>query len=110
VGLIGFLLAIPIQDIVIHTDLVCVERHPSIIRASHCVARLMERFSCVVSNTSLITGTLSTVIRKSWIAKPTGISERPDRYLPAFSAVIIFRLTFSEKRMEIKNHRRICSR
>jgi xanthine/uracil/vitamin C permease (AzgA family) len=87
-----------------------VERHPSIIRASHCVARLMERFSCVVSNTSLTTGTLSIIIRKTWIADPTGISEHLDRYLLAFSAAIIFSLIFSEKRVKNKNHREICSR
>jgi len=47
---------------------------------------------------SLITGTLSAIIWKTWMADPTGVSERLASYLLAFAAAVLFSLLFPEKK------------
>ena len=56
-----------------------------------------KRFSRAGIYASLITGTLSAIIWKTWLADPTGISERLASYILAFSAAVIFSLLFPEK-------------
>jgi sodium/proline symporter len=57
-----------------------------------------KRFSRAGIYASLITGTLSAIIWKTWLADPTGVSERLASYLLAFSAAVLFSLLFPEKK------------
>ena len=57
-----------------------------------------KRFSRAGIYASLITGTLSAIIWKTWLADPTGISERLASYILAFSAAVLFSLLFPEKK------------
>jgi sodium/proline symporter len=56
-----------------------------------------KRFSRAGVYASLITGTLSAIIWKTWLAVPTGISERLASYLIAFAAAMLFSILFPEK-------------
>jgi len=100
VGLVGFLLAITMQDTVYGL----VSYAWSGIGASFGPAIVLlvfwKNFSRAGAFASLIAGTLSAVIWKTWVADPTGISERLASYLLAFSAAIIFSLIFPEKRVK----------
>ena len=53
---------------------------------------------------SLITGTLSAVIWKTWLVEPTGISERLASYVLAFSLAVVFSLLFPEDSSSKKIH------
>jgi len=57
-----------------------------------------KKFSRAGVYASLITGTLSAIIWKTWLADPTGISERLASYLLAFSAAVIFSLLRPERK------------
>jgi sodium/proline symporter len=57
-----------------------------------------KRFSRAGIYASLIAGTLSAIIWKTWLADPTGISERLASYILAFSAAVLFSLLFPEKK------------
>jgi len=57
-----------------------------------------KRFSRAGIYASLITGTLSAIIWKTWLADPTGISERLASYILAFSAAVLFSLLFPERK------------
>lgn len=57
-----------------------------------------KRFSRAGIYASLITGTLSAIVWKSWLADLTGISERLASYLLAFIAAVVFSLLLPEKR------------
>jgi sodium/proline symporter len=47
---------------------------------------------------SLITGTISAVVWKTWLLEATGISERLASYLLAFTMAVIFSLVMPEKK------------
>lgn len=55
-----------------------------------------KRFSGAGVFASLITGTVSAVVWKTWLTEPTGISERLASYLLAFAAAMVFSLIFPE--------------
>ena len=97
VGLIGFLLAIVMEDTVYGL----VSYAWSGIGASFGPAIVLLIFWKKLSRAgvfaSLITGTVSAVIWKTWLVEPTGISERLASYLLAFSLAVIFSLVFPEK-------------
>ena len=57
-----------------------------------------KKFSRAGVYASLITGTLSAIIWKTWLADPTGISERLASYLLAFMAAVLLSLFFPEKK------------
>ncbi len=56
-----------------------------------------KRFSRAGVYASLITGTLATLVWKTWIADAAGISERLGSYLLSFLAALLFSLVFPEK-------------
>ena len=97
VGLVAFILAILMKDTVYGL----VSYAWSGIGASFGPAVVLllfwKRFSRAGVYASLITGTLSSVIWKSWLLDITGISERLASYLLAFIAAVVFSLIFSEK-------------
>jgi sodium/proline symporter len=98
VGLVGFLLAIVMEDTVYGL----VSYAWSGIGASFGPAIVLlifwKRLSRAGVFASLITGTLSAVIWKTWLLEPTGISERLASYLLAFILAIVFSLVFPEKK------------
>ena len=98
VGLVGFLLAITMQDTVYGL----VSYAWSGIGASFGPAIVLlvfwKGFSRAGAFASLITGTVSAVVWKTWLIDPTGISERLASYLLAFGMAILFSLLFPEKR------------
>jgi sodium/proline symporter len=57
-----------------------------------------KKFSRAGVYASLITGTLSAIIWKTWLTDPTGVSERLASYLLAFSAAVLFSLLRPEKK------------
>ncbi len=97
VGLIGFLLAITMEDTVYGL----VSYAWSGIGASFGPAIVLLIFWKKLSRAgvyaSLITGTLAAVIWKTWLVVPTGISERLASYVLAFTLAIIFSYLFPEK-------------
>jgi sodium/proline symporter len=97
VGFIGFLLAITMQDTVYGL----VSYAWSGIGASFGPAIVLLVFWNKLSRAgvyaSLITGTLSAVIWKTWLIEPTGVSERLSSYLLAFAMAVLFSLLFPEK-------------
>ena len=97
VGAVGFVLAITMKDTVYGL----VSYAWSGIGASFGPAIVLLIFWKKLSRAgvfaSLITGTLSAVIWKTWLVEPTGISERLASYVLAFSLAIIFSLLFPEK-------------
>lgn len=98
VGVVGFVLAIVMKDTVYGL----VSYAWSGIGASFGPAIVLlifwKRLSRAGVFASLITGTLSAVIWKTWLLEPTGISERLASYLLAFAMAVIFSLLFPEKR------------
>lgn len=98
VGIIGFLLAITMEDTVYGL----VSYAWSGIGASFGPAIVLlifwKRLSRAGVFASLITGTLTAVIWKTWLIEPTGISERLASYLLAFAMAVIFSLIFPEKK------------
>jgi sodium/proline symporter len=98
VGLIGFLLAITMEDTVYGL----VSYAWSGIGASFGPAIVLLIFWKKLSRAgvfaSLITGTLSAVVWKTWLLEPTGISERLASYLLAFCMAVLFSLLLPEKR------------
>jgi sodium/proline symporter len=56
-----------------------------------------KSFSRAGAFASLITGTVSAVVWKTWLTDPTGISERLASYILAFSMAILFSFLFPEK-------------
>jgi len=101
VGLVGFLLAIIMEDTVYGL----VSYAWSGIGASFGPAIVLLIFWKKLSRAgvfaSLITGTISSVVWKTWMLEPTGISERLASYLLAFSLAIIFSLIFPEKKKAV---------
>jgi sodium/proline symporter len=97
VGLVGFLLAIVMEDTVYGL----VSYAWSGIGASFGPAVVLLLFWKKLSRAgvfaSLITGTLSAVIWKTWLLEPTGISERLASYLLALFMAVFFSLIFPEK-------------
>jgi len=96
VGIIGFLLAISMEDTVYGL----VSYAWSGIGASFGPAIVLLIFWKRLSRTgvfaSLITGTLSAVIWKTWLVESTGVSERLASYLLAFGMAVVFSLIFPE--------------
>jgi len=97
VGLAGFLLAITMEDTVYGL----VSYAWSGIGASFGPAIVLlifwKRFSRAGVFASLITGTISAVVWKTWLLEPTGVSERLASYLLAFFMAVVFSLMFPEK-------------
>ncbi len=97
VGLVGFLLAITMEDTVYGL----VSYAWSGIGASFGPAIVLlifwKRLSRAGIFASLITGTISAVVWKTWLLEPTGISERLASYLLAFAMAVIFSLILPEK-------------
>jgi len=98
VGLAGFVLAITMKDTVYGL----VSYAWSGIGASFGPAIVLlifwKRFSRAGVFASLITGTVSAVVWKTWLLEPTGISERLASYLLAFFMAVVFSLIFPEKK------------
>jgi sodium/proline symporter len=96
VGVVGFLLAITMEDTVYGL----VSYAWSGIGASFGPAIVLlifwKRFSRAGVFASLITGTISAVVWKTWLVEPTGISERLASYLLAFGMAVLFSLVFPE--------------
>lgn len=96
VGAVGFLLAITMEDTVYGL----VSYAWSGIGASFGPAIVLlvfwKRLSRAGVFASLITGTLSAVIWKTWLLEPTGISERLASYLLAFAMAVLFSFIFPE--------------
>ncbi len=106
VGMAGFLLAVFMEDTVYGL----VSYAWSGIGASFGPAIVLlifwKKFSRAGVFASLVTGTLSAVIWKTWLAEPTGISERLASYLMAFAMAVLFSLMFPEKRaLRIRGNR-----
>lgn len=98
VGLVGFLLAITMEDSVYGL----VSYAWSGIGASFGPAIVLLIFWKKLSRAgifaSLITGTLSAVIWKTWLVEPTGISERLASYVLAFVMAVLISFLFPEKK------------
>jgi len=96
VGIVGFLLAITMEDTVYGL----VSYAWSGIGASFGPAVVLlifwKRLSRAGVFASLITGTVSAVVWKTWLVEPTGISERLASYLLAFTMAVLFSLVFPE--------------
>ncbi|WP_297092301.1 sodium/proline symporter [uncultured Draconibacterium sp.] len=97
VGLVGFLLAITMEDTVYGL----VSYAWSGIGASFGPAIVLlifwNRLSRAGVFASLITGTLSAVTWKTWLLEPTGISERLASYFLAFLMAVLFSFLFPER-------------
>ncbi|VAW19904.1 hypothetical protein MNBD_BACTEROID01-2341 [hydrothermal vent metagenome] len=97
VGLVAFLLAITMKETVYEL----VSYAWSGIGASFGPAIVLlifwKRFSRAGVFASLITGTVSAVAWKTFLAVPTGISERLASYMLAFVMAVVFSLIFPEK-------------
>jgi len=97
VGAVAFLLAISMEDTVYGL----VSYAWSGIGASFGPAVILllfwKRFSRAGVYASLVSGTLTAVIWKTWLVIPTGISERLASYVLAFMAAMIISLVFPEK-------------
>lgn len=98
VGLVAFILALTMKDTVYGL----VSYAWSGIGASFGPAVLLllfwKKFSRAGVYASLLTGTFSAVIWKTWLAVPTGISERLASFVLAFAAAVILSLVFPEKK------------
>jgi len=98
VGLVGFLLAITMEDTVYGL----VSYAWSGIGASFGPAIVLLIFWKKLSRAgvfaSLITGTISAVVWKTWLVDPSGISERLASYVLAFLMAILFSFIYPEKR------------
>jgi len=97
VGVVAFIMAISMQDTVYGL----VSYAWSGIGASFGPAIILllfwKRFSRAGVYASLITGTLSAVVWKTWLVEPTGISERLASYLLAFCMAVLFSVLFPKK-------------
>lgn len=98
VGVVAFILAITMEDTVYGL----VSYAWSGIGASFGPAVLLllfwKKFSQAGVYASLLTGTFSAVVWKTWLTTPTGISERLASFLLAFMAAVAFSLLFPQKR------------
>lgn len=98
VGVIAFILAITMEDTVYGL----VSYAWSGIGASFGPAVILllfwKKFSRAGVYASLITGTFTAIIWKTWLTDYTGISERLSSYLIAFTAAVTFSLLFPEKK------------
>ena len=98
VGLVGFLLAITMEDTVYGL----VSYAWSGIGASFGPAIVLLIFWKKLSRAgvfaSLITGTISAVVWKTWLVDPSGISERLASYILAFFMAILFSFIYPERR------------
>ena len=98
VGLVGFLLAITMEDTVYGL----VSYAWSGIGASFGPAVVLlvfwKRLSRAGVFASLITGTITAVVWKTWLVDVTGISERLASYVLAFSLAVLFSLLFPEQK------------
>ncbi len=98
VGLLGFLLAITMEDTVYGL----VSYAWSGIGASFGPAIVLMIFWKKLSRAgvfaSLITGTLSAVVWKTWLVDATGISERLASYVLAFLMAVLFSYLYPEKK------------
>ena len=98
VGVVAFILAITMKDTVYGL----VSYAWSGIGASFGPAVLLllfwKRFSQAGVYASLLTGTFSAIIWKSWLAEPTGVSERMASFILAFAAAVACSLLFPGKR------------
>lgn len=97
VGVVGFLLAISMEDTVYGL----VSYAWSGIGASFGPAIVLlifwKRFSRAGAFASLITGTISAVIWKTWMVDLTGVSERLASYGLAFAMAVVFSLLYPER-------------
>jgi sodium/proline symporter len=97
VGIIGFLLAVTMKDTVYGL----VSYAWSGIGASFGPAVVLllfwKRLSRAGVFASLITGTISAIVWKTWLLEPTGISERLASYLLAFAMAVVFSFVFPEE-------------
>lgn len=97
VGLVAFVLAISMEDTVYGL----VSYAWSGIGASFGPAVILllfwKKFSRAGVFASLITGTVSAIVWKTWLTASTGISERLSSYLLAFIAAVVFSILFPEK-------------
>ncbi len=98
VGVVAFLLVLTMEDTVYGL----VSYAWSGIGASFGPAIVLllfwKKFSRAGVYASLITGTLSAIIWKTWLADPTGVSERLASYLLAFTAAVLFSLLLPERK------------
>ncbi len=98
VGVVAFILVLTMEDTVYGL----VSYAWSGIGASFGPAVILllfwKRFSRAGVYASLITGTLSAIVWKSWLGDLTGVSERLASYLLAFTAAVLFSLLWPEKR------------
>jgi sodium/proline symporter len=99
VGVVAFIMALTLQDTVYGL----VSYAWSGIGASFGPAMVLllfwKRFSLAGIYASLITGTLSAVLWKTWFTEPTGISERLASYLLAFLAAALFSRLFPREKV-----------
>lgn len=97
VGFVAFILAVSMEDTVYGL----VSYAWSGIGASFGPAVVLmlfwKRFSRAGVYASLITGTISSVVWKTFLVDLTGVSERLSSYLLAFAAAVLFSLLFPEK-------------
>ena len=100
VGVVAFMMAITMKDTVYGL----VSYAWSGIGASFGPAVILllfwKKFSRAGVFASLITGTVAAIIWKTWLAIPTGISERLASFMIAFAAAVIFSLAFPGKTPE----------
>jgi sodium/proline symporter len=97
VGVVAFILAVTMKDTVYGL----VSYAWSGIGASFGPAIILllfwKKFSQAGVYASLIAGTLSAVIWKTWLVEPTGISERLASYVLAFCMAVLFSILFPKK-------------
>ncbi len=98
VGLVGFLLAITMEDTVYGLVSYAWSGIGSSFGPAVLLLLFWKRLSRAGVFASLITGTLSSVIWKTWLVDITGVSERLASYLLAFSMAVMFSLVFPEKK------------
>jgi sodium/proline symporter len=100
VGVVAFLLVLTMEDTVYGL----VSYAWSGIGASFGPAIVLllfwKKFSRAGVYASLITGTLSAIIWKTWLADPTGVSERLASYILAFTAAVLFSLLLPERKRQ----------
>lgn len=98
VGAVGFLLAISMKDTVYGLVSYAWSGIGASFGPAIVLLVLWKRFSRAGAYASLITGTVSAVIWKTWLVDVTGISERLGSYILAFSMAVLFSLLFPEKK------------
>lgn len=98
VGAVGFLLAISMKDTVYGLVSYAWSGIGASFGPAIVLLVLWKRFSRAGAYASLITGTVSAVIWKTWLVDVTGISERLGSYILAFSMAVLFSLLLPEKK------------